>query len=59
MFFTIGGSVIAGLLTDGTSDTIDFVSFFLHSGNMIGSLSGLYRGLRETRDLTGAVRKSS
>ncbi|CAF1598411.1 unnamed protein product [Adineta ricciae] len=39
MFFTIGGSVIAG--------------------SMIGSLSGLYRGMRETRDLTGSVRTST
>ncbi|CAF0971179.1 unnamed protein product [Rotaria sordida] len=39
MFFTIGGSVIAG--------------------SLIGSASGLYRGLRETRDLTGSVRTSS
>ncbi|CAF3900564.1 unnamed protein product [Rotaria sp. Silwood1] len=39
MFFTIGGSVIAG--------------------SVIGSASGLYRALRETRDLTGSVRTSS
>ena len=39
MFFTIGGSVIAG--------------------SIIGSVSGLVRGIRETRDLTGAVRTSS
>ncbi|CAF4018066.1 unnamed protein product [Rotaria magnacalcarata] len=39
MFFTIGGSVIAG--------------------SAVGSASGLYRGLRETRELTGSVRTSS
>ncbi|UJR26620.1 hypothetical protein I4U23_007939 [Adineta vaga] len=39
MFFTIGGSVIAG--------------------SFIGSLSGLYRGIRETRDLTGSIRTST
>ncbi|CAF3505199.1 unnamed protein product [Rotaria sp. Silwood1] len=26
---------------------------------MIGSMSGLYRGIRETRDLTGSIRTSS
>ncbi|CAF3531329.1 unnamed protein product, partial [Adineta steineri] len=39
MFFTIGGSVIAG--------------------SFIGAGSGLYRGIRETRDLTGSVRTSA
>ncbi|CAF0884259.1 unnamed protein product [Adineta steineri] len=39
MFFTIGGSVIAG--------------------SIIGSASGLYKGIRETRDFTGSVRTSS
>ncbi|CAF3303003.1 unnamed protein product [Rotaria socialis] len=39
MFFTIGGSVIAG--------------------SMIGSVTGLYRGITETRDLIGSVRTSS
>ncbi|CAF4454380.1 unnamed protein product, partial [Rotaria socialis] len=39
MFFTIGGSVIAG--------------------SVVGSASGLYRGLRGTRELTGSVRTSS
>ncbi|CAF0838320.1 unnamed protein product [Rotaria sordida] len=29
------------------------------SGSMIGSISGLYRGIRETRVLTGSVRTSS
>jgi len=39
MFFTIGGSVLAG--------------------TFIGSATGLYRGIRETRELTGPVRTSS
>ncbi|UJR22461.1 hypothetical protein I4U23_025518 [Adineta vaga] len=39
MFFTIGGSVIAG--------------------SVIGSASGLYRGIRETKDLAGPVRTST
>ncbi|CAF0997047.1 unnamed protein product [Rotaria sp. Silwood1] len=29
------------------------------AGSMIGSMSGLYRGIRETRDLTGSIRTSS
>jgi hypothetical protein len=28
-------------------------------GSFIGSASGLYRGIRETKDLTGSVRTSS
>jgi hypothetical protein len=54
MFFTIGGSVIAGKKNEDVK-WYEFV--FL--GSVIGSISGLYRGIRETRDLTGSVRTSS
>jgi hypothetical protein len=32
---------------------------FFFIGSFIGSASGLYRGIRETQDLTGSVRTSS
>ena len=62
MFFTIGGSVIAGLSRErerGEKRTFDMQFVFSFVGSAIGSASGLYRGIRETRDLTGSVRTSS
>jgi hypothetical protein len=54
MFFTIGGSVIAGEI-----DRIILFNQKFFLGSVIGSVSGLYRGIRETRDLTGSIRTSS
>jgi hypothetical protein len=56
MFFTIGGSVIAGE-SKKKDEPKGYELIFL--GSVIGSVSGLYRGIRETRDLTGSVRTSS
>ncbi|CAF2522436.1 unnamed protein product [Rotaria sp. Silwood2] len=61
MFFTIGGAVIAGEKNEKEKLNYNiFVLFcFVFLGSMIGSMSGFYRGIRETRDLTGSIRTSS
>jgi len=37
----------------------DFQKYLFFLGNIIGNLSGLYKGMRETKNLTGSVRTSS
>jgi hypothetical protein len=57
MFFTIGGSVIAGRSRRIRSERETEDSLVL--GSIIGSGVGFYRGIRETAELTGSVRTSS
>jgi hypothetical protein len=49
--------VVLSLLVRKTMKSLRYEMIFL--GSVIGSVSGLYRGMRETRELTGSVRTSS
>jgi len=49
--------VVLSLLVRKIVKILRYEIIFL--GSVIGSVSGLYRGMRETRELTGSVRTSS
>lgn len=59
MFMTIGSAVIAGeyFYNDEFYSTNVILSFGL--GNAIGTVTGLYRGISNTNELKGNIRRSA